>query len=152
VKKTLILVRHAHRDTGTPWADNGLTPKGREQAEAVRRWVEERFPGETPLLLSSPKKRCRQTLEPLAKKLGTPLVVDERLLEGNHAAAGAEAFLKWWRDEAPALAAACSHGDWIPIFLGMAAGDALSLKKGACAELVLSGGKARVARVEQEPS
>lgn len=64
-----ILIRHAHRDTADRAQDNGLSKKGREQAKRLRKYFEERFPeGEGDLVLvTSPKKRCVETIEPIAE-------------------------------------------------------------------------------------
>ncbi len=148
--KTLVLVRHAHRDTDDPSADNGLTPKGRKQAEAIRHFFKERFGKKDAALLSSPKKRCLQTLEPLADRLETPLTVDERLLEGGDLEGKTSAFLSWWRGRSPDLVVACSHGDWIPLFLKRAIGVETPLKKGGWVELSLKEGETRLECLMQE--
>jgi 8-oxo-dGTP diphosphatase len=136
--KILVLVRHAHRDTAVPSADNGLSKRGRRQAEAVKRFYKERFGKDTSLLISSPKKRCVETLEPLADKLGVRLRTDGRLGEGSKGLEErTQEFLSWWRDQAPHRVVACSHGDWIPEFLNLAVGATLPLKKGGWAELSL---------------
>jgi 8-oxo-dGTP diphosphatase len=142
--KTLVLVRHAHRDTSDREKDNGLTEKGRRQAKAVRRFFKERFGKETPLLVSSPKKRCLETLEPLAERRGLRIRVDEHLLEGSRLSERTAAFAAWWRERAPALVVACSHGDWIPAFLARALGAEIELKKGGWAELTWEEGRVRL--------
>ena len=60
-------------------------------------------------LISSPSRRCVQTLEPLADRLGLKIETDERLaegspIEGSLAIAG----------DAPDRAVLCSHGDIVP--------------------------------------
>lgn len=150
--KTLVLVRHAHRDTADPAADNGLSPMGRRQAKALRRFYERRFGSKGALLISSPKKRCVETLEPLAEELGRKLKTDPRLLEGPRLLGRLEDFLEWWLEEAPRRMVACSHGDWIPEFLDMTIGAALPIKKGGWVELSHDGDSVRLEAFLNEPA
>ena len=61
-------------------ADVPLSDLGREQAEAVGRWLAGREARERPdLAVASPYLRARQTAEIAVASLGVPLVVDERL-------------------------------------------------------------------------
>jgi len=78
----LILIRHAEAETaetpdGSP-ADPGLTPRGREQAHAVARWLA-RKPIDR--ILSSPARRARETAEATAIRTGLELKIDPRLRE-----------------------------------------------------------------------
>jgi phosphohistidine phosphatase SixA len=139
--KRLILIRHAHRDK--PFglggiADNGLSAKGLKQAERVREYFKEHFEGEAPLILSSPKKRCRETVAPIAKMEGVKVQESEDLNEGEQVEKKAKRFLEWWKEEAPPLTVACSHGDWIPEFTMLALGEEIDLNKAGWLELKLS--------------
>src|SRR5262245_33981006 len=71
MQKTLILIRHGHRDNSRRELDNGLTEKGQSQAKNIRRFFAERFSGDEIgkglWLVSSPKVRCMETLQPTAK-------------------------------------------------------------------------------------
>lgn len=150
--KTLVLVRHAHRSTADRAADNGLTGKGRAQAKALKRFYKKRFGEKSALLLSSPKRRCRETLEPLSESLGRRIKVDDRLLEGSERMkARLGDFWEWWLEEAPRRVVACSHGDWIPAFLALAIHAPIPLKKGGWAEISLSDGVARLECLMQRP-
>jgi 8-oxo-(d)GTP phosphatase len=149
VKKTLVLIRHAHRDTSEAAADNGLSPKGRAQAEALPALYKKRLKEEAALLLSSPKRRCLETLAPLAESLGAKVRKDPRLLEGD--GGDLEGFLSWWKEEAPARVVACSHGDWIPYFLHLAAGALMPVRKGSWTELSLEGGSVKIAFHQPQP-
>jgi broad specificity phosphatase PhoE len=61
-------------------ADVPLSPTGREQAEAVGRWLAEKDERERPeVALVSPYLRARQTAETAVAGTGIPVVVDERL-------------------------------------------------------------------------
>lgn len=107
----LYLVRHAHAGARADWdgpdAQRPLSKRGRRQARALAESLAEA--GVT-RLVSSPYRRCVQTLEPLAEASGLEVVVDDRLVEGSGFAPVLEL-----AEELPAQAAAlCSHGDVIP--------------------------------------
>ncbi len=78
----LILIRHAEAETAEARADGpadpGLTLRGREQAEAVARWLV-RKPIDR--ILSSPARRARETAEATASRTGLKLTIDRRLRE-----------------------------------------------------------------------
>ncbi len=144
-KKTLILVRHAHRDTDQGRErDNGLSAKGREQAVLIQSLFKKERPGQTARLVSSPKARCRETLAPLADALRVAVEIDGHLLEGGEPAPGVpfaldqriDQFFADWVHRPDALTVACSHGDWIPEFLARYATVQTELKKGAWAEMI----------------
>lgn len=60
----------------------GLSQRGIEQAELAARFLAERDIG---YIVSSPLERAQQTAQPLARKLGLPVAIDERLIEaGNY--------------------------------------------------------------------
>ena len=69
ISTTFLLVRHAHAD----WIPDEMRPlseEGRGQALALCRRVE----GESPVAIySSPYTRARQSVEPLAERLGLPI-------------------------------------------------------------------------------
>jgi 8-oxo-dGTP diphosphatase len=111
----LYLVRHAHagsRGGEVPGLDEDreLSERGWRQAEAV---CSELAPQKIGRLVSSPFRRCVQTLEPLAGKLGIPVEVDQRLAE-RATAADALALATEVRDTGAVF---CSHGDVIPDLL-----------------------------------
>lgn len=105
------LLRHAkagdrYKFSG-PDLERPLTPPGRQQAEQIAARIEreEPCPG---LLLSSPARRCVETLQPLADRLGLAVGVAAWLDEGSDV----DAALRRLRalDE---VAVACTHGDVI---------------------------------------
>lgn len=143
-KKTLIIVRHAHRETAQGrLLDNGLSDKGRSQADLIQQLFNKEFPGSTARLVSSPKARCRETLEPLAKSLHVAIESEPLLLEGGEHFVGVpdqidqriDLFFSEWTQRHEAITVACSHGDWIPEFLVRYASIETEVKKGAWAEL-----------------
>jgi broad specificity phosphatase PhoE len=59
----------------------GLSQRGIEQAELAARFLAERDIG---YIVSSPLERAQQTAQPLARKLGLPVAIDERLMEADN--------------------------------------------------------------------
>ena len=79
------LAAHHLIDLETRDADTPLSDLGREQSRALGEWFARLPPGMQPTtLMSSPFVRSRQTMEAVARALGTPddeVLVDERLRE-----------------------------------------------------------------------
>lgn len=150
MNKTLVLVRHGHRDNTTREIDNGLDEKGKEQAKCIKRYFLSRFSEEdlkTGLwLVSSPKLRCIETLQPLAKSLGRPVDVHPGLDEQNGREAGGamEArvydFLAEWKKSSVGLTVLASHGDWLPVAASRLLGLSFEPKKGSWLEIAIEGG------------
>lgn len=133
-EKVLLLVRHAHRDKPMGSAfDNGLSKKGRRQAQKLARHYRDRLRGA--YFVSSPKIRCVETLQPLSKKIR----IDPFLDEGPRMAERVNAFLKWWKTKGPSLVVVCSHGDWLPMALKKLTRATIEMEKGAAAEIHSSG-------------
>ncbi len=156
--KRLILVRHAHRDTSDRALDNGLSPKGETQAAGLLKVFRKRFGKSRARVLSSPKRRCVETLRPTARHAGTFVRRDLRLDEQNPDESDlqflrrVEAFCEWWKDEGPDLLVVCSHGDWLPLAVELLTGRVVDLKKSGFVELTfdrLSG--VRLRRIVQRP-
>jgi phosphohistidine phosphatase len=75
----LFLVRHAKAAPGTPDELRTLTDEGRAQTGALA----ERLAAERPdVVLSSPLLRARETADPIARRAGVQLRVDDRLAPG----------------------------------------------------------------------
>ena len=65
--KALIILRHAHRDKNLGRElDNGLSKKGKSQAEKIAEYLNNKLKNKTITLASSPKKRCLETLQPFS--------------------------------------------------------------------------------------
>ncbi len=147
VTKTLLLVRHAHRDTSDRDADNGLSEKGLRQAAALtehyRRHYFEHARDQGVAVRSSLRRRCQETVGGIARLHHQDLVIDPFLMEQlplepeAHFLARLGDFERWWRAAAPVWTVASSHGDWIPLFLDRLLGKSIDLKKGALAEITL---------------
>jgi phosphohistidine phosphatase SixA len=127
---TSVLVRHASAGDRDDWkGDDRLRPldaRGRGQAAAL---VELLRPLAVRRVVSSPYRRCVETVEPLAAALGVPVEEDDRLAEGAGRAA-----LELVHEDGLVC---CTHGDVVGDVIGR------GLKKGAAVVL-------RDGRVERE--
>jgi 8-oxo-dGTP diphosphatase len=110
----LYVVRHAHAGSRSAWRgddrDRPLSDKGEKQALGIADEL-----GARPIerVVSGPATRCRQTVEPLAERLGLRVEIDRRLDEGRD---GHEA-LALAEELSEVEAVICSHGDVIPDLL-----------------------------------
>jgi len=160
--RQLIIVRHAHRDKPKPLgsgADNGLSKKGKAQAKEVARFFLKFVKPSSPSavkLLSSPKKRCVQTLDPLSAKLKCPIEILPALDEQGSSQSG-EAFQKKirtffdaWEKGGNPITIICSHGDWIPLALKMLSGTSVDLKKGGWTQLNFENGNYQLTWILQK--
>jgi broad specificity phosphatase PhoE len=149
MQKTLVLIRHAHRDNTQRELDNGLSEKGRDQAKAVKRFFTERFSkeeaGKGLWLVSSPKLRCVETLQPIAKGIERPVDIHPGLDEqGSRESIKAfegrvQAFLHEWAESKMEITILCSHGDWLPAAALGLLGLHQEFKKGSWLELESDG-------------
>jgi len=113
----LLLLRHASagpRGSGVADLDRPLDPRGEAQAAALVGLLAPLL-GDAPDIRTSPARRCRATVAPLAAWLGTCAAVDEALVEGCDVTvllarleAGIDRPTLW-----------VSHGDVIPELLAM---------------------------------
>jgi len=142
--KTLILIRHAHRDTSERDLDNGLSEEGRKQAWGISKELQKILVTEQLHLLSSPKLRCVETLEPLARFFKEEVETDPRLLEQQ---GGEELIpfkkritevLKNWYKKSVGTTIICSHGDWLGYATRLLVGARCEFKKAGWAEIGLS--------------
>ncbi len=106
----LYLVRHAKAGERRAWrgddVDRPLSKKGWKQSEMLGK----RIAGLSPnALLTSPYVRCVQTLEPLAKRTGLDIGIDQRLCEDEPVEPVLELIA-----ELGDGSVMCSHGDVIP--------------------------------------
>ena len=150
--KTLILIRHGHRDTTVRALNNGLSEKGREQAKAIKRFFAARFDEEQlksgVWFVSSPKLRCMETLLPTAKAFQREVDAHPLLDEQNTKETGAkleervQSFLKEWSRSEMAVTVVSSHGDWLPLAMFQLLGLHFDPKKGSWFEVEWSMGRA----------
>jgi phosphohistidine phosphatase SixA len=105
------LIRHAAAVPGPGWEDaDGLRPldeRGRQQAQLL---VDQRDWSTVEAVLSSPVVRCRETVRPLADRLGLPVTDEPLLAEGSDPSRT----LGLIEQSGPGDLVLCSHGDLIP--------------------------------------
>jgi phosphohistidine phosphatase SixA len=124
--KPLVLIRHASAGDREMWSgddrERPLDERGRRQAEGLVSALE---PYDIEHVLSSPARRCVQTVEPLASHLSVEIEKRPELMEG----ASREEALALVDELRGSAAALCTHGDVVFELLGD------GLKKGAAAVL-----------------
>lgn len=137
MSKTLFIVRHAHRDKDRGAGfDNGLSEKGQKQAKKLKKYFVERFGKEIELeILSSPKKRCIETVAPIAEEYAVKIEESSLLVEGEPIEAKVQEFYKWWASKAGPYTLVSSHGDWIPYAIYSLTGARVENRKGSFAEI-----------------
>ncbi|MCB0975903.1 MAG: histidine phosphatase family protein [Acidimicrobiales bacterium] len=110
------VVRHADAGDRSTWegpdTERPLTPKGRRQAEAI---ADALIDSGIDTVWSSRYVRCRQTVEPLASRLGLEVIDHDHLAEGSWGTDALDALLA--EADAGRTVLACSHGDVIPELL-----------------------------------
>lgn len=112
---TVLLVRHASAGDPDEWeGDDRLRPldkKGRKQAAKL---VERLAPFEIDRLVSSPYKRCIETLEPVARARGLEIELRDELGEQRQLDAGAALVQSLLSENA----AVCGHGGLSDVVVG----------------------------------
>ena len=125
----LILWRHAEAEEAAPGgsdAERELTPRGEKQALRMAQWLERQLP-ESTRILSSPARRCEQTVLCLGRKYK---VRDELSPDGQ-----AEQLLNlvhWPAQKTPTLLV--GHQPWLGQILALALNvpeSGLSVRKGS---------------------
>ncbi len=105
---SLFLVRHARAGSRSDWEGKDhlrpLSKRGRQQADALA----DALAGDgVTRIVTSPFARCRETVQPLAQRLGIELETSDALVEG----AGYHDALDLIEKLAGETAVLCSHGD-----------------------------------------
>lgn len=137
---TLYVVRHASAGKRSRFVgedlDRPLDDVGAAQAEALAAAL-----GAAPIgaVLSSAALRCRQTVEPLAARLGLGVQIEPSLTEGADPAIALEILRS-----APGTVVACSHGDIIPELIRL-----LTRREGMPLEGKRGGAKGSVWRLDR---
>ncbi len=107
---TVYVVRHAKAGSRSNWAGpdstRPLTPAGVRQADAIATMLANQ---PVARIVSSPFLRCRQTVEPLATKVGIPVEADDSLAEGS----SLHGIRNLLVSAGPERIVICSHGDVI---------------------------------------
>jgi phosphohistidine phosphatase SixA len=113
----LYMVRHAKAGSRSAWVgpdeSRPLTKAGREQVRGITELL---IHHPVPRVLSSPYRRCVETVQPLATKLGVPVEIVGALAEGRSAPRLVELMTAL-----PDHSVLCSHGDMIPAVIDLLA-------------------------------
>lgn len=155
-KRELVIVRHAHRDTSDRDLDNGLSEKGRRQAKQISDYLLKTKLKEA-LILSSPKARCVETLEPFSKKISETLEIEPLLDEQGSSESQKIFFLRLHQlvelllESKEKTIVICSHGDVIPSLIKILTGEDADLKKGGLVKILLGTKKAKLESICQSP-
>lgn len=127
---TIHLVRHASagsRGSGAADLQRPLDDRGRDQA---RRLADALADTGIERILTSPAVRCRQTVEPLAEKLGIDIEMVPDLAEGGQAAPIVAMINRLVAADSSAVLS--SHGDMIPMVLEALASAEVPLAGNGC--------------------
>ena len=116
----VYLVRHAKAGSRNDFdgddRERPLTNSGRRQAAALATRLAALSPS---IIMSSPYRRCVETLEPLAVAIGCQMRLDEALGEFFTERSQPEAGLMTLLQSLPDRAVICSHGDVIPAIINL---------------------------------
>ncbi|MEY4068795.1 MAG: hypothetical protein RLZZ332_1131 [Actinomycetota bacterium] len=111
----VYLVRHAKAGSRNDFdgddRDRPLTNSGRQQAAALAARLAALSPS---VIVSSPYRRCVETVEPLAVAIGSEVRLEEMLGEFFSERSQPEPGLMKLLHSLPDRAVVCSHGDVIP--------------------------------------
>lgn len=145
MSRRLILIRHCHRDTGDRSLDNGLSAKGEKQRQKLVEFMRGRMTEEQGMreaaFYSSPKRRCFESIEPLAQLAGCKLErhtslderhKDESLSELN---LRIQRLAKEWIASPAEYTFMSSHGDVLPLLAYHVLGASVDFKKGSWLEI-----------------
>ena len=114
----VYLVRHAKAGSRNDFdgddRERPLTHNGRQQAAALATRLAALSPS---IIVSSPYRRCVETVEPLAVAVGSEVRLDEALGEFFIERSQPEALLMTLVQSLPDRAVVCSHGDVIPAII-----------------------------------
>ena len=151
---TIYLMRHAKAGERSNWEGpddlRPLTKAGRRQAEALADHLASERIGR---ILTSPSVRCRQSVQPLAERLGLPVDFADSLAEGSSTESSV-ALLDKVADEHTVL---CTHGDVVGNLLwhlerhGVRIGEPL-MQKGSIWVLETEAGAVVSARYKPPPA
>jgi broad specificity phosphatase PhoE len=142
--KTLVLIRHAHRDASIREKDNGLSKKGLKQAVLLVDTFKNIYsPDSNTAFLASPKKRCQETVEGVAEASHSTVVIEPLLSEQESHESHEDfkkrihKFLDNWAQDGESLTFACTHGDWLPLAMKLIFNISTDFEKASWAEIAL---------------
>lgn len=126
------LIRHANagrRRPGGTDRERPLDEVGRTQAVRIRDHLQH---AGIDRIVSSPARRCLETVEPLARAIGLTAEIDEALWEGRGAARAMALLDRLVGTGHPVVL--CSHGDVIPMMVDTLAARGVPLHGSGCAK------------------
>ncbi|MEO6798112.1 MAG: phosphoglycerate mutase family protein [Candidatus Dormibacter sp.] len=151
---TSYLVRHAKAGDRSDWEGDDrlrpLSPAGERQALALVDLLKD---AGIQAVLSSPYRRCIQTVEPVARQFGLSVEPEGSLAEG----AGGDTLIQLIRRLSGRNAVLCTHGDVLEEFLehlirqGVVPGARARLEKGSTWVVDEEGGRIVKARYLPPP-
>lgn len=133
---TLYVLRHARAGRRSAWKgadeERPLTKVGHRQAAGVVDLL-----GELDIaqIVSSPYVRCRQSVEPLAERLGLPVDVADELAEGMEL----QQVLRLVDKVVDANTVLCTHGDVMRLLLEHLRSDGVKIRRRNGAPLMEKG-------------
>lgn len=119
----------------------------------MARFFLSRFSDVKPVILSSPKVRCVETVAPLAKAVDAEIVAVPELTEHGDLSKEEtypqfkkriEKILSEQINSRSKIIILCSHGDWIPEALQILTGNDLALDKAGWAEFEIVGSQRKL--------
>lgn len=129
---SIYLVRHANagrRQPGSQDRERPLDDSGLAQAARVRDHLDG---AGIKQIVSSPARRCLETVQPLASELGLTVEVDNALWEGHGVARAMGLLTRVASTGHPVVL--CSHGDVLPMMLDTLAARGIPLRGVGCAK------------------
>ncbi len=112
-----IFLRHAHRELFDRSQDNGLSEKGHRQGRKIQEWLKEHSP-KPDRVFSSPKLRCLETAEYVAKLYGLEVEIlhelDEQRPEESDQGFKNRVANFLGSKQCPPRSVFCTHGDVLP--------------------------------------
>lgn len=151
VSQVVLIVRHAHRNKKDGRElDNGLSEKGFVQAKKIRKYIEKKFSDRKPVIVSSPKRRCIETVEEIACRKSVEVKVSQLLDEGGDIEKKVEQFVLQLKGCKGSPLIICSHGDIIPNLLERMTHTSVDLSKGGMARIEKKEGSYSLQGILQE--
>jgi broad specificity phosphatase PhoE len=155
----IILIRHCHRHKTGPRgrkANNGLSSKGKIQANRIQAFFSKHVKDPAPMLISSPLKRCTETIAPLSALTHQPVTLTPGILEQGEKESQREfeSRLKiFWEEllsQSFNTCVICGHGDLFPVISQLVFGLSIELKKGGWIEMTKKGNTLSLREIRQK--
>jgi 8-oxo-(d)GTP phosphatase len=120
----IVVVRHGIAEAKKGWtgadADRPLVARGRRQAARLHKIVPPTWPDR---IISSPALRCRQTVEPLAARIGLPVEISDALATDGGKVAAELCRELLAMGPSGSTVVLCTHRETLEVLLPQLAGD-----------------------------